>query len=128
MLTELWFTDCFLCRWAYALYSSCGSLDIECTEKLSIGELKRMLCVPVLLSMRGEVENSFDKAWLDLSMHDTEAILMAQHPPLDPDDLRITHKMFRRILMETKFSRFMVKSTSFGKKGSYSLISQLSCC
>jgi hypothetical protein len=44
-----------LLRWAYAIYSSVGSLDLQCTDRLSLGMLKDMLCVPVLLSMRSDL-------------------------------------------------------------------------
>ena len=42
-------------RWGFAIYSSIGSLDMECEECLALGMIKDMLCTPVLLSMRSEV-------------------------------------------------------------------------
>lgn len=118
----------FVCRLifhriGYALYSSSGSLDMQCTDKLTIGNLKDMLCVPIILLLRGELRSVLDKVWVQLSgSQDSYCIQYAAKArqsmsSTDPDDLRINFKIFEKILDETDFSRYMRTSTVFGRKG-----------
>eukprot|EP01038_Epipyxis_sp_PR26KG_P010405 gene10405-13975_t len=107
-------------RLAYAIFSSVGSLDMDCTDKLSVGKVKELICVPVLQSMRSEIKAVFDQSWTDLSGTDTEAIAMASRGAAvsngDPDLMPISYKMFRKILTETAFSDYMKVATAFGRK------------
>ena len=113
-----------LFRWGYAIYSSVGSLDLECDESLSLGMTKDMICVPIILSMRSEVRYDFDKAWHHLSTTDTSIIQYSARIQSsvsakagDPDDLKITFKILMKILKETSFSKYIEVGARFGKKG-----------
>jgi hypothetical protein len=115
-----------LCRWGYAIYSSVGSLDLDCTEPLSIGMVKDMLCVPVILSLRSYVKHQFDAAWLDLSCNDLDTILYAARMTstaasraADPEDLKITYKILNKILTMTAFSKFLATATVYGVRGEW---------
>jgi hypothetical protein len=118
-------------RWGYALYSSLGSLDLDCSEKLSIHDIKAMLCCPVLISMRSEVESIFEKSWMTLSTTNVYCMQYAareasSHPvgsSQDPDDTKLTYKIFEMILSKTDFAKYMVMARPFGKKGKCDLIS-----
>lgn len=111
-------------RWGYAIYSSVGSLDLECDEPLSLGMTKDMISVPIILSMRSEVRYEFDKAWHHLSTTDTTMIQYSARIQSsvaakagDPDDLKITFKILMKILKETSFSKYIEVGARFGKKG-----------
>ena len=101
-----------------------GSLDLDCTEPLSLGMVKDMLCVPIVLSLRSYIKHAFDTAWLQLSTTDTDTILYAARKTssvaaraADPDDLKITFRILNKILTLTPFSRFLVTATVFGTRG-----------
>ena len=111
-------------RWGYAIYSSVGSLDLDCSEPLSLGMVKDMICVPVVLSLRSYVQHQFDIAWMELSCNDTETIQYAARMmhtatarAADPDDMKITNKILNKILTMTAFSKFLETATVFGIKG-----------
>ena len=111
-------------RWGYAIYSSVGSLDLECDEPLSLGMTKDMICVPIILSMRSEIRYEFDKAWQYLSTTDTKMIQYSAKIQSsvsakvgDPDDLKITYKILMKILKDTSFSKYIEVGARFGKKG-----------
>lgn len=85
---------------------------------------KDMLCVPVILSMRGELRNAFDKAWLYLSNNDTATIQYATKIQStvaaragDPDDLKINYKILKKILKMTSFSKYIEVGARFGLLG-----------
>mmetsp|Transcript_3047 Transcript_3047/g.6853 ORF Transcript_3047/g.6853 Transcript_3047/m.6853 type:complete len:549 (+) Transcript_3047:295-1941(+) len=112
-----------LLRWGYAIYSSVGSLDLDCEEELSLGMVKAMLCVPVILSLRSEVHANFDRAWQALSSSDTETIQYAarKHTTVtaragDPEDLKISYRIFSKILTQTTFSKYMATAAVFGPR------------
>ena len=48
-------------RWAYALYASSGSYDLECRDPIRLDSLKNMICVPVFLVKRVEIVAIFDE-------------------------------------------------------------------
>eukprot|EP01032_Pedospumella_encystans_P018028 gene18028-20537_t len=110
-----------LMRWGYAIYSSVGSLDIQCSESLSLGMTKDLICTPVILSMRNFIKHEFDNAWLELSTTDTDTILYAAKKTAtaasraaDPDELKITFRILNKILSQTGFSKYMDTATVYG--------------
>ena len=50
-------------RTMYALFSSMGSLDMECQERLSLDYIKDLLTTPVLLTNRSRLRSEIDNAW-----------------------------------------------------------------
>lgn len=83
--------------------------------------IKDMICTPILLSQRSQVRNEFDRAWMHLSSTDLECMQVAvkgkSSSSNDPDDMKISYKIFRRIVTETSFADFFSISLPFGKKG-----------
>lgn len=117
---------CDLCRWGYAIYSSVGTLDLDCREPLSLAMVKDMLCTPVILSLRSYVKHQFDAAWIELSCNDLETTLYAAKltnsaaaRAADPDDLKITFKILMKILTATPFAKFMQTATVYGTRGGF---------
>jgi hypothetical protein len=125
-------------RWGYSIYSSIGSLDLNCSEKLSLGSfyyeidlslilniitgmIKDMICTPILLSQRSQVRNEFDSAWMYLSSTDLECMQVAvkgkSSSSNDPDDMKITFRIFMRLVTETSFGEFIASRLPCGKKG-----------
>jgi hypothetical protein len=101
---------------------------LDCTEQLSLGMVKDMICVPVILSLRSVVKHEFDKAWLALSSSDTETaefaarkLSTAQSRAADPDDMKITFKIFYKILTQTSFQKYFLTKSVFGMKGNCSI-------
>ena len=112
----------FIFRYGYAIYSSVGSLDLDCSEKLSLGMIKDMLCAPVILSLRSELRHEFDAAWLSLSNSDQSVFNYAAHTQttasrMDPDEFQITYKIFRKIMTKTSFTKYLEMARPFGKLG-----------
>ena len=60
-------------RIGYSIYASSGSLDLECRDKLSLGTLKDIIQVPVILSSRTAVRSLVDDCWFHLVQTDAEA-------------------------------------------------------
>ena len=83
--------------------------------------LKDMICTPILLSQRSQVRNEFDKAWMHLSSTDSECMQVAvkgkSSTSNDPDDVKISYKIFKRIITETLFADFLAISQPYGKRG-----------
>ena len=86
--------------------------------------VKDMICVPVVLSLRGSVRHAFDQAWLHLSCTDTETIQYAARKTStvaaragDPDDIKITFKILNKILTMTAFTKFIQTSAVYGIRG-----------
>lgn len=48
-------------RYAYALYASSGSFDLECRDKLSIGTIKNILAIPINIGRRSDIRAEFDE-------------------------------------------------------------------
>ena len=47
----------------YAIFSSVGSLDMGCQERLSLDAIKDLMQVPILLTNRHNMRNAIDNAW-----------------------------------------------------------------
>jgi hypothetical protein len=97
---------------------------MDCTEPLSLGMIKDMICVPIILSLRSYVKHQFDDCWLQLSCTDTDTIIYAARMThtvaaraADPDDLKITFKILHKILTMTPFAKFMETATVYGPRG-----------
>ena len=56
-------------RWAYSLYSSVGSLDLECTDTITLDHLKRLVCVPIYLVKKDDIRNKFDEVRLFVHLY-----------------------------------------------------------
>lgn len=109
-----------MCRWAYAVYASCGSLDLEARDAISMEALKHMICVPVYLVKRSDVQAAFDSAWTELVVsHPTAAALVRDklNDQLGPDGLPLPYTLFSELIHKTSFAKFMEVAKPFGKRG-----------
>jgi hypothetical protein len=125
--------------WAYAIYASSGELDRECRDSLTLGTIKDILCVPVILSKRVDIRNIVDKAWLSLTMEDIAAASAAQrntHAHInrkttfgdaeavqakmmegeDIDTTKLTHSLFQKLLKQRDIAYLMEKQTAYTVK------------
>jgi hypothetical protein len=58
----------------YAISASAGYLDLECKANLTLGRIKNMIQVPVLLASRQAVRTMIDEAWFELVTTDYDAV------------------------------------------------------
>ena len=109
-------------RYGFAIYSSTGSLDMDCEEPLALGMIKKMICTPIILSMWPEVMTKFTKSWDELSTSDTQAMEYAARLKTvkDPDDVKIPYELFNKIISNTRsdFYIYLKKASVFGKRDS----------
>lgn len=117
-------------RISYALYSSFGCLDLDCSDGLSLGVLKALLCAPVQLSLRPAVLQCFDRSWQELVDSDKQVLqYLAKQKELqsnavvkgkvdnDPDDTKIPFVFFQRLLRNTSFSQLLATKRFYGRRG-----------
>ena len=99
---------------------------MTCSEKVTIGELKEIICAPVQLSRRSLVFNAFDRAWAHLQKADSTVLqYMAKREEatkttkgkFDPNECQIPYQFFHKLLHETEFSVMIEPALPFGKKG-----------
>lgn len=104
-------------RWAFAIYSACGTLDFDnMDERMTFGAIKDMVCTPVLLCLRPNVKSALDDAWVILCVDDSETIQLTQNQPGPLDDVKISYRIFVKLLTLTKFEKFLQASATYGKK------------
>lgn len=102
-------------RIGFAIYSSVGSLDMDCSEKMSLGAIKNMVCTPVFLHQRAELRKDLEKAWIDLTMTDLEAThAAARNSTVDPDNAMLTFKLFEKLTRISHFSKHFEIAECFG--------------
>ena len=117
-------------RLSYALYSSFGCLDLDCSDALSLGILKALLCAPVQLSLRPAVLNTFDRAWQDLVEGDKQILqylakqkenqsnaMVKGKVDNDPDEIKIPFVFFQRLLHGPLFSQLLATKSVYGRRG-----------
>ena len=107
-------------RWAFALYSSIGTLDFEdCPEKMTIGEIKDMIVVPTLMRFRKDIKHLVESSWLELSSKDKQAIdITMAHGDNPIDKISINYPMFEKLFTQTQLSYLMGVSRTFGVRDS----------
>lgn len=118
------FTCLDLIKLAYSLYSSVGSFDGSCSERLAVGVLRDLLSTPATLSLRSSLSSFFDAAWHHLMTHDQAVILFmgkasAKGKPLsDPDEVKIPFPFFLKLLTDpdSPFSPLLQVATVFGSR------------
>lgn len=77
-------------RWAFVIYSSCGTLDFDSIdERMPFGAIKDMICTPVLLCLRPDVQTALDDAWIMLCVDDQETIELTQRHSGRMDDIKV---------------------------------------
>ena len=109
--------NCFThLRWAFAIYSSIGTLDFEdCPEKMSISEVKDMIVVPTLMRFRKDIKTLVEHAWLELSAKDEEAgQISMKHGDNAIDKIKLSYKMFSKLFTETSLAQLMGVHKTFG--------------
>ena len=107
-------------RWAFAIYSSIGSLDFEeCPEKMSIGEIKDMIVVPTVMRFRKDIKKLVEDSWLELSSQDLEAeSITTAHGDNAIDKIKISYKLFEKLFKNTNLKFLMEVVRTFGSKDS----------
>merc|ERR1711871_1790493 len=65
-------------KYAFILYASSGSFDLDCRDKVALRDLKRLILIPVRLTLRQEVESIVSQAWAEISTNDYEAVNAVQ--------------------------------------------------
>lgn len=111
--------------WGYSLYSSSGSLDLDCREKLTIETIKDLICTPVMLNLRGDLKFYIDQAWLELINMDDEASDIASVPRVDLDKTPLSFRLFKRLCRDTSFSRFFKPGRCYGNQDARVWVSTL---
>ena len=104
-------------RYGYALYASSGSFDLECKDPLTAQTLKAMICTPVSLSLREEIKNDFDAAWLKLSFDDAGASEAARKAGSNSENTLISLPLFEKLISETEFAKYFRRSKQYTVKG-----------
>jgi len=107
-------------RWAFAIYSSIGTLDFEdCPEKMTLGEIKDMIVTPTLLRFRKDIKGLVENSWLELSTTDKQAMaITSAHGDNAIDKISITYPMFEKLFKKTQLSYLMQVSRTFGLQDS----------
>jgi len=107
-------------RWAFAIYSSIGTLDFEdCPEKMTIGEIKDMIVTPTLLRFRTDIKALVESSWLELANMDKQAeAITSAHGDNAIDKINITYPLFEKLFKKTRLSYLMGVSRTFGKADS----------
>lgn len=105
-------------RWAFAIYSSIGTLDYEgCPESLSIGEIKDMIVVPTLMRFRKDIKQVVEDAWLELSAKDLGAQEISEsNGDKGIDSIRVSYTMFEKLLKDTRVSELLAVRQTFGRR------------
>lgn len=65
-------------QWSFAIYSSEGSLDLECSDPVPLGIIKEMMCAPCTITSGLELRGKVDNAWLQLTEDDPAANELAR--------------------------------------------------
>jgi hypothetical protein len=87
-------------RWGFAIYSSLGSLDLDCKEPLKFGIIKDMMKTPVYLASRSEFTSIVDNAWTELTLNDIAAAQAASKSK-NQDNILVSFTLFQKMLNET---------------------------
>jgi hypothetical protein len=105
-------------RWAFAIYSSIGTLDYEaCPEKMSIGEIKDMIVTPTLMRFRKDIKQVVEDAWLELSNDNLEAQELSEKSgEKGIDKIRINYSLFEKLLKDTRISELLAVRQTFGRR------------
>ncbi len=104
-------------RYAFIIYASQGSFDLECNDKVSLKSIKQLILIPIRLTFRTEVEELINRAWVELSTTDYECIKAVQNlRSSDIDSVKISLKMFMKMVHQTSFSEIMKMNKPFGKR------------
>jgi hypothetical protein len=61
-------------KMGYAIFSSVGTLEFDCTEKLKLSTIKDMIEVPIIFSSRSALRSLVDDCWFELTQTDMEAM------------------------------------------------------
>jgi hypothetical protein len=65
---------------AFAIYSSIGTLDFQCSERVRLSDLKDIIEVPVVCSHRATIRSMIDTCWFELTQSDDEAFNVSINP------------------------------------------------
>ena len=97
-----------------------GSLDLDCTDTISLDHLKRLVCVPIYLVKKDDIRGRFDEAWTELTaMNHAVSIMMRDKvdPLKGPGALPISFRLFELLLTKTSFAKLLEVAKPFGSKG-----------
>jgi hypothetical protein len=104
-------------RWAFAIYSSIGTLDFEeCPESMSVGQIKDMIVVPTLMRFRKDIKQLVENSWFELVNLDKEAeIITTKHGDRAIDLIQVNYRLFTKLIKETSMSALLTVSATFGR-------------
>jgi len=105
-------------HWAYALYASSGSYDLNGRDPITFEAIKSIVCVPVQLARKQDVRELIDDAWLELVLkdYDVSCLVRDKLGPGGTDAIPITFSLMDKILKNTSFAELMAPYVSFGTK------------
>lgn len=103
----------------YAIFSSIGTLEFDCTERLKLSTIKDMIEVPIIFSSRSTIRSLIDDCWFELTQTDLEAmeIVHSKNAPTDSDDIFLTFNLFNKLINNTSFNVNLESAKPFGKRG-----------
>jgi hypothetical protein len=99
---------------------------MTCSEKVTIGSIKEIICAPIQLSKRTFIVNDFDRAWAQLQKSDLkvlqymakkEEVIKTTKGRFDPNDVKIPFEFVHKLLHQTDFHYYIEKALPFGVRG-----------
>ena len=105
-------------RWAFAIYSSIGTLDYEeCPECMTVGEIKDMIVVPAIMRFRKDIKQMVETAWLELSNRNLKAQELSEsNGDKGMDSIKVSYPLFESLLKDTCLSDLLAVDCTFGRR------------